>query len=259
MVLLDLSAVAAEPLGALPNLDPVLRPLVEETWRGRMHNEHVSARIFAALIPQLMRAGIDVDRQAAVAEMIADELRHARRCAAVLKGLGGNAVVALAELPEVPAHPRAEPLLALLLNVLDICCLSETVAVSLIEGERRALGGGPIAQVLKEILADEVRHARFGWKLLEDTPLDAPIRERLSDYLPIAFAALEEHELASLSPVRPPEDALACGACDGRAAREIFFDTVEEIIVPRLEQHGLAARRAWERRADHRRQPVSDA
>lgn len=250
---LDLrSAARREPveLGPLPELDAISRELVHSTWRARMVNEHVSSRVFAALIPQLMKAGIDAERQGEVAEMITDELRHARRCAAVLTALGGEALAPLPDLAEVPVHADAPPLEALLRNVIDVCCLSETVAVSLIEGERRALGPSPIAKVLQGILADEVRHARFGWKLLEDTPLDEELRDRLGRYLRVAFRHLEAHELAHLSPLTPPLAAQSAGACDGREARAIFFGTVEQVIVPRLEQHGLAAGSAWERRAE---------
>ncbi len=41
------------------------------------------------------------------------------------------------------------------------------------------------------------------------------------------------------------------GVCDGSAARALFFETMEEIIVPKLEEAGLEARRAWEQALTH--------
>ena len=249
---LDLTlAVARDPLAldAPFELDPVSRAVVEATWRGRMVNEHASARVFASLVPQMIRAGVEPLLIDEVAAMVQDELRHARRCAAVLAALGAPPVAELPALADVPAHEDAPPMEGVLRNVLSIACLSETVAVSLIEAERRALGEGPLADVLKDILGDEVRHARLGWRMLEAAPPDAALRTRLSRYLKVAFGHLEAHELAHLSPLPPPSAAAAAaGACDGREARAIFCATVEEVIVPRLESHGLAAREAWAHR-----------
>ena len=63
--------------------DAELRDAVA-TWRGRMLNEHISARVFAGLIPQMMTAGVDVSLQLEVASMISEELRHGVLCACLL-------------------------------------------------------------------------------------------------------------------------------------------------------------------------------
>jgi hypothetical protein len=82
MVMLDLSQQAAS--ANLTFSEPVMLSDVERqraigTWRGRMVNEHISARVFAALIPQMMKAGLNPDWQAEVATMISDELRHGQQ------------------------------------------------------------------------------------------------------------------------------------------------------------------------------------
>ena len=43
----------------------------------------------------------------------------------------------------------------------------------------------------------------------------------------------------------PSEAAEAVGVCGGDLSRALFFDTVAEVIVPRLEALGLAATAAW--------------
>jgi len=89
----EAAKIAIDPASLdLTSLDESGRQAAIATWRGRMVNEHISARVFAALIPQMMRAEIDGARQAAVAEMIADELRHARQCAAVVIAFGCESV-----------------------------------------------------------------------------------------------------------------------------------------------------------------------
>lgn len=218
------------------------------TWRGRMVNEHISARVFSGLIPQMMEADVDASHQAAVAEMIAEELRHAVLCAAAVHALGGEPVAPLPALDAVPWHEGVDPLESLVRNVISICCMSETVAVSLIGAERLETGPPELAEMLKQILADEVGHARFGWRLLDevDERLGPDAKRRLSDYLITAFAHLEEHELAHLPPKAPPsERARAVGVCDGNDARTLFYDTVTDVIVPGLEKRGYRAADAW--------------
>lgn len=218
------------------------------TWRGRMVNEHISARVFAGLIPQMMAAEIDAEAQAEVAQMIGEELRHGVQCAAVVAALGGDASAELPDLPPVPLHPEVAPLEGFVRNLLSIACLSETVAVALIGKERLEVGPAAFEELLGQILADEVGHARFGWRLLDalEPRLDAACRERLGDYLITAFVHFRDHELAHLPPVASPSRvAEALGVCDGRDARRLFKETVETVIVPGLERRGLPAAAAW--------------
>ncbi len=253
MAILDLRRqAAAHPLDLGPDLalDEPARQAAIATWKGRMVNEHISARVFAALIPQLMRAGLDPDHHEAVAAMITDELRHARLCAAAVLALGGDPIAPLPHLSPIPEHEDASPLEALLRNVLSVSCLSETVAVALIDAERLHAGPPALAELLRAILADEVAHARFGWRLLEELAprLDRPLRARLGAYLIPAFAHLRAHQLHHI-PDRPAPStaAEAIGVCDGHRARALFLATVEDIIVPGLCAHHIPARAAWRR------------
>ncbi len=252
--ILDLSREAAAiDLDARdwPELAPRELALTRATWRGRMVNEHISARVFAGLLPQLMAAGISAARQEACAGMIVDELRHGRQCAAVLLRLGEAPVATLPDLAPMPQHAGCTPLEAALRSVVSISCLSETVAVALITAERQEIAHPGLDATLRGILADEVQHARFGWTLLDEVAgeLTPAERDRLSRYLTAAFAHLERHELAHLS-AQPAlsEATVGMGVCDGQEARRLFYDTVADVIVPGLERHGLAAQRAWAER-----------
>ncbi len=251
MARLDLRALAAKEgfrLEDTPELRATDRASAIATWKGRMVNEHISARVFAGLLPQLMAADVSAERQAEVAAMITEELRHAVLCASVVEALGGEAVAELPALPPVPAHEDATPLEAVLRNVLSICCLSETVAVALIDAERRATGPAALQSLLTTIVADEVGHSRFGWTLLDELAhrIDPGLRERLDDYLVVALEHLHTHELSHLPPrAAPSEAAEAIGVCDGLEARGLFFDTVETAILPGLELRGFRARECW--------------
>ncbi|MBK6459453.1 MAG: LysR family transcriptional regulator [Myxococcales bacterium] len=156
--------------------------------------------------------------------------------------------------PEVfPQHLDASRLEAAARNLISISCMAETVAVALIGAERDAMPDGPLRELLTTIWADEVGHARFGWRALDRIvpELAEGERDRLDRYLRVAFAHLERHELAHLplgSVRRPGGDEL--GLCSGAEARELFYATVERAIVPGLERLGLGARAAWEKRRE---------
>ncbi|HMV70122.1 MAG TPA: ferritin-like domain-containing protein, partial [Myxococcota bacterium] len=241
-------AARVPTLDDLPELTDDERAMAARTWRGRMVNEHVSAAVFAGLVPQLMRAGVDPTAIAEVPLMIGDELRHAEQCAGVVTALGLPAVAPLPPIEPLPEHEDVGRLEAALRNVLSVCCLSETVAVAVIRAEHAELEATRLGAVLAAILADEVRHARFGWRLLGQLApsLDAEAKARLSAYLPAAL----RHQIAWEIPKLPvnlglrPEVA-AAGVCDGSLARELFFATIGDVVVPQLEAAGLDARAAW--------------
>lgn len=248
MATLDLRDPARALAPAIADV-PHLREAAIGTWRGRMINEHSSARVFVGLAAQLAAAGLDdvVDEVLGFAD---EERRHGVLCGAVVEALGGQALAEIEDGDAYPAHDDAHtPLEAALRNMLSICCLSETVAVSLIGAERIEMPPGELRDLLTTIYADEVGHSRFGWRTLARVApsLDDATKQRLGDYLEVAFDHLVEHELAHL-PVasQPPAEGVVYGLCSGADARALFFDTVEQVIVPGLERHGIPARRAWE-------------
>jgi hypothetical protein len=252
MAILDLShtvdTAPNELSEVLKTLTPIEQHLAIETWRGRMLNEHVSARVFQQLLSQMDEVGVPDTRRQSVTRMMEDELRHGRQCATIVEALGGRAIAQIGDLPDVPRHDDADAFEGLLRNVISVSCLSETVAVALITAERLHAQHPLLERTLRTILADEVQHARFGWTLLDELKdeLNPALSARLGNYLAPAFAGLRSYELANLpsKPASSPQGE-AVGLCDGPSAREIFLTTVQDVIIPGLEAHGLPAARAW--------------
>ncbi|MDI1480129.1 ferritin-like domain-containing protein [Polyangium sp. y55x31] len=254
-MLLDLTAEARQLRPSIGDIEPALREAARRTWLGRMINEHGSAPVFDGLARQLEAAGVAADLVAECRTMAEEERTHGALCGAVVEALGGEARAEVDTPRPLPEHRDVAPLEGVLRNVLSVCCLSETVAVAQIDAERLEMPEGELRELLTRILADEVGHARFGWRFLGSVvpALDAAARARLATYLRVAFASLEQHELSRI-PARTtfPPGAASYGLCDGAAARGLFYATVHEVIVPRLEQHGLPARAAWEARRSRR-------
>jgi hypothetical protein len=234
-------------LDGAAGLDDSVRQAAIAEWTARMVNEHVSSRVFAGLLPQMMRAGVDAAFQRAAADAVVDELRHARLCAAVVEALGGEARAPLPDLDDVPCHEDVDVLEALLRNVLVVSCLNETVAVALLESNRRLVTESTLRRVLTEILADEVGHSRLGWQMLSSLAprIDGGMRARLGAYLVPAFAQLFERHYTGFGAARPPA-AEGLGVEDRSDSTGLFIDVVNEVILPRLEAFDLPARQAIE-------------
>jgi hypothetical protein len=184
--------------------------------------------------------------------MAEEERTHGVLCGAVVEALGGEARAPEKVTHAFPEHREVAPIEAVTRNVLSACCLAETIAVAVITAEREEMPQGDLRRLLSVILADEVGHARFGWRFLASVApsFDAAARDRLSAYLRLAFASVERHELEGMPlGARFPEGAAAFGLCNGSEARELFRATVRDVIIPRLEAHGIAAAAAWRDRA----------
>jgi len=249
------SALASGELeGTYP--EPILK-MAAATWRARMVHEHHSAAVFSRLLPQLMAAAATLEFKTTVLRMSMDELRHASLCAGVVKLLGGEPEIEadLVTLP-LPEHADATPIEAALRNVMFVGCMSETISISLLTEERELTREPVIRRVVDQLAADEVLHAKLGWSYLATVwpSLTDEEKARTDAYLPVAFGYLEAKMLGAM-PVGPTplRDAIreqleALGAMDSREGRELMYETVESVIVPRLSDFGLAAKDAWTKR-----------
>jgi hypothetical protein len=218
--------------------DDQARRIAIADWNQRIADEQQSSRLFAGLLPQMMRVGVDPGFAAAAAEAVVDELRHARLCAAVVESLGGQprAGADMAAFEELPRHVDASPLEGLLRNVLSISCLEETVGGALLENDHRRARESTLRRVIAEILDDEIRHSRLGWQMLQNLAprIDERMRTRLGTYLVPAFSRLFDRYLTSDEAPGPRTVA----------AKVLLVEVVNEVIVPRLEACDLPARDA---------------
>jgi hypothetical protein len=250
MSTLDLRREAARD--PLPRLDlhdvaPDDLTAARTNWRERMASEHASARVFGALVGQMMRAGLPAAEIHRVAAMAQQELAHGVLCARVVDALGETPVARLPLLEDVPDHADATPLEAVLRNVISIGCCSETVAVALVGTECELAGPPPIRRVLDRILADEVKHSRFGWRIVGRLApdLSPAVREGLDAYLVDVFEHQIRFHRSFLEMPCAAEAGVAVGAPHGRSNWLVFVRTMTEVVVPGLERFGFAAERAW--------------
>ena len=250
MSVLDLRRYARrDPLPAF-DVGDVSAPDLEaarENWRLRMVSEHASARVFGALVGGMMRAGLSADETYRVTEMACQELDHARLCARVLAALGSEPVAPMPELDDVPEHAGVTPLVSVLRNVISIGCCSETVAVALVATEREQAGPPAVRRVLDQILRDEIKHSRFGWRIVSRHAalLTKTERRSVDAYLVDAFRHQLDFHAPFLAMPCAGAGGIAIGAPHGRSNWLVFVSTMNEIVVPGLERCGFAAEAAW--------------
>ncbi len=235
-----------------------LEQMIQQTWLGRMVNEYGSSTVFSQFAAQCQRHSRDQSCDFQVSpttierleEFATEEHRHGVLCGMVAEAFGGQAVASALPSTHFPLHEDCSPLEGVLRNLLSICCLSETVAVALIAAEREEMSEGPLKDLLTEIWSDECGHAHFGWRQLQKwLPDDPALKNRLGEYLTVAFGHLETHELEHLPlSSNPPAEGAQFGLCNGREARALFYAAVEGIIVPNLEAMGIPAQWAWANR-----------
>ena len=242
------------PLLPVPSLPLELRERLVRMWRGRQAVEYRSSMVFGQLAVQLVEANAPLEATSVMVRMANDELRHADGCREVLRALGNEAAVEvdstvapLAKHVDVSLEERA------LRNVIYTTCCSELVACARFVAALEDTTEPFFAAALTRLLADERLHAQFGFHYLvwaQPFLREHPeVTTSLGRYLTYAFAVLEA-ELAPSGHVHPLDDAgRAVGVECPVQARALFFETMEDAVVPGLEEAGLPAERAWRERS----------
>jgi hypothetical protein len=144
-------------------LDGPTRRAVADTWQRRAGEELKVAAAFSMLCRELLETGADGDVVLAASRAIHDEVRHGEICRALASRYRGEDVgwpppVAL-KLRLAPARSPAQTLL----NVAEMCCANEAVSATYLDASFAGATGPCARAALRELLRDEVEHARFGW------------------------------------------------------------------------------------------------
>ncbi|MDB4935419.1 MAG: hypothetical protein JWP87_2391 [Labilithrix sp.] len=158
------------PVGVIETDDEATRAKVAAQWRENGRTEHASVAAFARLTLDLMALGAPPELVADANRDALDEIRHAELCFGLARAIDGRI-----ESPGAfPAAARARTLsrsrtLALAQLAVDSLvdgALHEGVSARIIAKLARRCEAPAIQGILKEIAADEGRHARHGWDVV---------------------------------------------------------------------------------------------
>jgi hypothetical protein len=156
--------------GAAAAVEPGVRAALAAQWRENARTEHASVAAFARLTLDLMALGAPPSLVAAANRDALDEIRHTKLCFSLARALDGRdrgpaAFPQGARARTLPAN-RTLALAALAVDSLVDGALHEGVSARIIAALGRRCEVSEIRAVLKEIAADEGRHAAHGWDVV---------------------------------------------------------------------------------------------
>lgn len=144
---------------------------VAAEWRENGRTEHASVAAFARLTLDLMAVGAPPGLVAASHLDGLDEVRHTELCFALARQLDGRAAgpASFPEARNVPRPPRTRALALAKLAVDSLVdgALNEGVSARSLARLAERCDAEPIRAVLKQLAADEGRHAAHGWDVVE--------------------------------------------------------------------------------------------
>jgi rubrerythrin len=221
-------------------MDAADREVVALVWHGRANGERATAETFRIVADGLAALGAEPELTAMARRAVDDELRHAELCWRLAeyyaaRTLPAPRVVAL----DLPTYDGASDELRHTLHVTAQCCLNETTASAFLERCLRDATDKAARALLRELLSDEVEHARLGWAHLASPRLSTETRQAVASWLP-RMAATN----ARMWGRRPAIAITAAHAAFGVPAWETVDEVVaaafEELIVPGFRHVGIA-------------------
>ncbi len=232
---------------SVDRLDPKVRHLLARHWRDRATAELGVASVFAVIARELLETGADPAVLRIAARAVSDEVRHADICRLLSERYAGESVPWPAPAPApLPVHAPAHELLRPTLHVVAMGCINETIASAWLERCQQDTTAPLPRAAIRELLADDVHHARLGWAHLASSFVPADVRPKIAAWLPRLLEAAAWPWIGDEN--GPPEVGVPeHGYPSGQTTRDVVAATVRDVILVGFAQLGVetAPARAW--------------
>ncbi len=237
-------AITSRPL---PETDPEIgtmalaaREEMGRIWLSQAATEARVARSFTLIHASLRELGADAGLVSVSERAIDDEHRHTALCRTMAERYVGAEVVATPELPFAPPKHTAarSDRERRILWIVGQCAFNETFASAYLSlcNDRAELALARAA--MRELLSDEIDHARIGWAFL--STLGPDDKALVQDWLePIAVTNLREWRAVRLA---EDERLARHGVPPAGAVEEALMTAVKDLIVPGIAHVGLDPR-----------------
>jgi hypothetical protein len=230
----------------MPTDDPSIGELVQEdrrqmadVWAGRCDAEVRSVPAFALIAESLMLMDAPVAVVSLAQRAVDDERRHIEICRRTASAYQRTE---LRPPPAASLHPPvyagADRIQLALLRVIAQCCLNETTACAFAR-LCLSIATVPIARApLREIIADEIDHARVGWAALASAP--PALRTSIAPWLPdLITTHLDAWSIAAIE----SSPALRVHGIPSRtAALLVVREVMDDVILPGFAELGVPLR-----------------
>jgi hypothetical protein len=242
-------AVTQRPLPEIDDeireLPQVEREFIAHLWWSQAATEGRVAHSFAVVRDALTRlvpasTGADAEITALAARAVDDEHRHAALCMQMATRYLGAHVAPALELPfSHPTHPTARsPRVRDALYVIGQCVFNETLASAYLSASLDAAGHPLARSALRELLSDEIDHARIGWAYLGALPKD--LHRDVVDWLPaLAIANLREWRKLTLPTANTSLERH--GFLQKDRIEEALLHAMRDLIVPGIAHVGFGS------------------
>lgn len=228
-------------------LAPAARAELADVWQERGSSELKVAGGFSAISAALIEHGTAQVVLELVSRAVRDEVHHAEIAVDMAARYRGDGV----RWPEAQAFPvpllapASGPLRATLL-VIAMCCINETLACGILEGQLSQATSPLTRAALQSVLADEIDHARAGWAHLASPIVTGAMREEIAAaWLPRLLDARLRDLVDEHSPF-PGEDHPTHGILTRATRKKIVATALADVVFPGFERTGISPAKARE-------------
>ena len=220
------------------------RAFAARQWLGRASGELESTRAFRWIAEACEEIGAGAEMIALARRAVADEERHGEICRRVAVAYAGtDAIPEVSPLTTVALHVPDDFPLSVALYIVESCCLSETIGAVTIESALRASTAAMPRAALRELLADEINHARMGWAYLGAPHLGGRLRTEIAEHLPACLQAMFDYWKQLVADATPPA-TVAHGVLPFEQLDELIRTAFEDIALPGFRHVGIDTRGA---------------
>lgn len=214
--------------------------MAAEMWAFRARGELEATQRYARLASRLPGTRFE-SLTAEVEQAAEDEAEHAELCARMAARFGTELSRSSPRPAEVgPRDLDAEQRLAW--ELVAVGCFSESTNAGLLLHTLDVATDSETREVVRQLLSDEVRHARIGWRALELADMGW-----ISPFFPRILAATVHEELATPTSAGAEETAqsetewLELGVLSLATLRAVLRSSLNDVIIPGFEAHGIDA------------------
>lgn len=245
----DATDIRAVPDAEIDALSPDARAELAAIWQERGASELKVGGSFAAITAEVLVHGTPDTALKLLSRAVRDEVHHAEIAVDMAARYRGDQVLwpPPATFP-VPAFEPAGPRLRATLLVIALCCINETLACGILEGQL-SIARSPLTRAaLHSVLADEIDHARAGWAHVASAHVTEDMKKEIGGggWLPrLLHGRLKD--LVDVDSPFPGERHPEHGILTRAARKQIVATALRDVVFPGFERAGFetASARDW--------------
>ena len=213
--------------------------LAAAMWAFRARGELEATQRYARLAKRLHGTRFE-PLMAEVRRAAEDEAKHAELCAELAARFGTPVSLAQRSAPAEVGPRDLDSERRLGWELVAIGCFSESINAGLLLHTLDVATDSQTREVVRQLLSDEVRHARIGWRALELADF-----RWISPYFPRILAATVHAELEAPpesradGPVQQPPEFPDLGVLSPGTLRGVLDSSLNDVIIPGFELHGI--------------------